>query len=425
MEAAQLAPGSADRPRHIQILDEAARMFNTRGVSSKPLSDLAERLGLSRAALYYYVKGREDLIFQVYLRTCELLDQSLTAAQTGHTDAIAIVQDFVAQALDPEAPDVSVLGELGLLRPEDRESVLGHFERIVGRLGNVLADGQARGEIRPCDVVVAARTIMSIIMSIPTNSAWAILAQGPAMGDRRLLIALAQDMLADGWLSDRSLLMDPPPIDLTPVALPKVAAFDRKGLAEARREAILIAASGLINRKGVDSTSLDEIASAVGATKRTLYQHVGDKLALTMACVRRTARIFHYVFGEALRDLDQLKPTPEVLVRWQRGQASAQLRKDVEPARAVNGIGGLAGSYSDEIRELILKQNEVRQTLISRLQASGQMRTFGELSLIGPPNIWWNSMNWLSRGFVEVGDAQRPRVVAEVVEVLSLGLRSI
>jgi AcrR family transcriptional regulator len=301
MEAAQLAPGSADRPRHIQILDEAARMFNVRGVSSKPLSDLAERLSLSRAALYYYVKDREDLIFQVYRRTCEILDQSLTAAQSERRDAIRVVQAFVALALDPEAPDVSALGELGLLRPHDRETVLGHFEQIVGRLAGVLEEGQIRGEVRPCDTMIAARTILSIIMSIPTNTPWAMAAQGPVMGERRLQIAMAQAMLADGWLVDRSRRIDPPPIDLTPVALPMVGAFDRKALAEAKREAILVAASRLFNRKGMDSTSLDEIAAAVGATKRTLYQHVGDKLALSMACVRRSARLFHYVFAEAVR----------------------------------------------------------------------------------------------------------------------------
>jgi len=331
----------------------------------------------------------------------------------------------VALALDPEAPDVSALGELGLLRPHDREAVLGHFEQIVGRLAGVLEEGQTRGEVRPCDTMIAARTILSIIMSIPTNTPWAMAAQGPVMGERPLQIAMAQDMLADGWLFDRSRRIDPPPIDLTPVALPMVAAFDRKALAEAKREAILVAASRLFNRKGMDSTSLDEIAAAVGATKRTLYQHVGDKLALSMACVRRSARLFHYVFAEAVRDVNLEQPTPDMVVRWQRGQATSQLREDVEPARALTGIDALAGPYSSEIREFVLQDSESRRALISRLQASGQMRTFGELSLIGPPNIWWNSMNWLSRGFIEVDDAQRPRVAAEVVEVLSLGLRAL
>lgn len=423
MKAAKLAPGAADRPRHIQILDEAARMINARGVSSKPLSDLAERLNLSRAALYYYVKDREDLVFQVYRRTCEILDQALAGAMSAGPDAMAVVQRFIALAMDPEAPELSVQAEMGLLRPDDREIVQRDFEKVVGRLADVLAQGQARGEIRPCDVSIAAMTIVSIVISVPANSRWAMSAQGPDIGDRRLQIALAQDMLTLGWLTDRSLVLDPAPVDLDAVALTKVDAFDREALARARREAILVAASGLFNRKGVDSTSLDEIALAIGATKRTLYQLVGDKTALTLACARRTGQIFRFVLHQVLEGLEGGDPTPEAVVRWQRGLAMAQLRRDVEPVRGSGGMDAIPEDTVHEVRDIILEDNQARRDLLSKLQASGQMRRFGELSLVGPPNIWWNSMNWLNRQ--DVDEARRALIAAEVVEVLSLGLRAI
>ncbi|OXE35620.1 MAG: hypothetical protein CGW95_12700 [Phenylobacterium zucineum] len=425
MEAARLVSDTVDRPRHIQILDEAARIFNQGGVSSKPLSDVAERLNLSRAALYYYVKDRDDLVFQVYCRTCDLLDQCLTRAQSTTSGALAVVQAFVALTLDPDAPDLSALGELGLLRPEDRKAVLHRFEHIVGRLAGVLADGQARGELRPCDPSIAAQTLVSIVTSIPTTSAWTISAQGPALGDRRLQIAMAQDMLADGWLGDRSLVIDPPSLNLEPVALKKVAAFDRKGMVEARREAILVAASRLFNRKGVGSTSLDEIAATVGATKRTLYQLVGDKTALTMACARRSGQIFSFTFRESLKAIDLDRPTPDVLIQWQRAAAMTQLRRDIEPVCVLGGIKGLDEASADEILGLILQDNHRRLDIISNLLQSGQMRNCGPLSLIGLPGLLWNSMSWLSRGFIEVDDDRRLRVVAEVVEVLSLGLRAL
>ena len=423
MKAAKLAPGAADRPRHIQILDEAARMINARGVSSKPLSDLAERLNLSRAALYYYVKDREDLVFQVYRRTCDILHQALAGAMSAGPDTMAVVQTFIALALDPDAPDLSVLAEMGLLRPDDREIVQRDFEKVVGRLAGLLAQGQTRGEIRSCDVSIAARTIVSIVISVPANARWAISAQGPDIGDRRRQIALAQDMLTLGWLADRSQVLDPAPVNLDAVALAKVDAFDREALAKARRDAILVAASGLFNRKGVDSTSLDEIALAVGATKRTLYQLVGDKMALTLECARRTGQIFRYVFFQVLDGLEGGDPTAEAVVRWQRSLVMAQLRRDVEPVRGSGGMDALTEDTILEVRDIILKDNQARQDLLFKLQASGQMRRFGELSLVGPPNIWWNSMNWLNRE--DVDEAQRARIAAEVVEVLSLGLRAL
>jgi AcrR family transcriptional regulator len=68
--------------------------------------------------------------------------------------------------------------------------------------------------------------------------------------------------------------------------------FDREAQFDAKREKILAAASQLFNRRGVDTTSLDDIAAAVGATKRTLYHYVGDKQTILSACYARTHRIF-------------------------------------------------------------------------------------------------------------------------------------
>jgi len=41
------------------------------------LTDVADKLGFSRASLYYYVEDREDLMFQVYLRSSEIMARRL------------------------------------------------------------------------------------------------------------------------------------------------------------------------------------------------------------------------------------------------------------------------------------------------------------------------------------------------------------
>ena len=54
------------------LLDEAARQFNARGIAATSVNQVAKRVGLTRAAVYYYVKDSEDLVFQCYLRACQL-----------------------------------------------------------------------------------------------------------------------------------------------------------------------------------------------------------------------------------------------------------------------------------------------------------------------------------------------------------------
>ena len=59
------------------ILSEAARLFNIHGARATRLSDVAEHLDLNQASLYYYVKSKDDLIFQTYMASCASIEEML------------------------------------------------------------------------------------------------------------------------------------------------------------------------------------------------------------------------------------------------------------------------------------------------------------------------------------------------------------
>ena len=112
------------------------------------------------------------------------------------------------------------------------------------------------------------------------------------MGHARRLAA-ATATVFDGF-SQAAQLPDFQPLDLARLR-PVVSAFDRDAAGQAKREALLRVASRLFNRKGIDATSLDEIAAQVGATKRTLHHHIGSKQDLVAACYERAFRIFFLI----------------------------------------------------------------------------------------------------------------------------------
>ncbi len=58
--------GIQHEAKHSAILSRAAKLFNTKGARATTLSDVAEKLGLTKTSLYYYVKTKEDLIYQCY-----------------------------------------------------------------------------------------------------------------------------------------------------------------------------------------------------------------------------------------------------------------------------------------------------------------------------------------------------------------------
>ena len=50
--------------KRVAILSQAAKLFNSKGSRATTLRDIAESLGLTKTSLYYYVKTKEDLIYQ-------------------------------------------------------------------------------------------------------------------------------------------------------------------------------------------------------------------------------------------------------------------------------------------------------------------------------------------------------------------------
>ena len=54
--------------KHALLLDVAAREFNARGIAGASIGRIAKAMGLTRAAVYYYVKDRDALAAQCYRR---------------------------------------------------------------------------------------------------------------------------------------------------------------------------------------------------------------------------------------------------------------------------------------------------------------------------------------------------------------------
>lgn len=76
-------PGAETRER---ILDVAQDLFTLQGYDKTSLRDIAERLGITKAALYYYFERKEDILLELHLRLhamgTSLLDE-LEAAPDG------------------------------------------------------------------------------------------------------------------------------------------------------------------------------------------------------------------------------------------------------------------------------------------------------------------------------------------------------
>jgi AcrR family transcriptional regulator len=403
------------KPRREQLLDQAARELNSKGISMTSLTAVADKLGFSRASLYYYVEDREDLMFQVYLRSSEIMARRLGEAAPSGSSALQVVGNFVSRTLDPAEPELAALSEIGLLDQAARETVLGIFEAVVARLASLLESGARAGNIRSCDFPIVARTIISIIHSIPLNSPLATALHV----SRNEIIAAAKDILANGWSADRTREVNPPAIDLSPLLTQPGGLFDRGAQFEAKREKILAAASQLFNRRGVDTTSLDDIAAAVGATKRTLYHYVGDKQTILSACYARTDRIFSFIREQATA---QGGTAIDTLIAVLRANAISHQRDDIEPLRSSTGYDALSDAEkvlaSERGRVLV----QAYRALCREAHNEHSMRDVNRDCLL---LFMRGAGSWLAKGLVRGDDQRRAQIAAEIADLLRLGLNPI
>jgi AcrR family transcriptional regulator len=403
------------KPRREQLLDQAARELNSKGISMTSLAAVADNLGFSRASLYYYVEDREDLMFQVYLRSSEIMARRLGEAAQSGSSALQVVGNFVSRTLDPAEPELAALSEIGLLDQAARETVLGIFEAVVARLASLLETGARAGNIRSCDFPIVARTIISIIHSIPLNSPLATALHV----SRDEIIAAATDILANGWAADRTREVNPPAIDLSPLLTQPGGLFDRGAQFDAKREKILAAASQLFNRRGVDTTSLDDIAAAVGATKRTLYHYVGDKQTILSACYARTDRIFSFIREQATA---QGGTAIDTLIAVLRANAISHQRDDIEPLRSSTGYDALSDAEkvlaSERGRVLV----QAYRALCREAHNEHSMRDVNRDCLL---LFMRGAGSWLAKGLVRGDDQRKAQIAAEIADLLRLGLNPI
>jgi AcrR family transcriptional regulator len=403
------------KPRREQLLDQAARELNSKGISMTSLTAVADKLGFSRASLYYYVEDREDLMFQVYLRSSEIMARRLGEAAQSGSSALQVVGNFVSRTLDPAEPELAALSEIGLLDQAARETVLGIFEAVVARLASLLETGARAGNIRSCDFPIVARTIISIIHSIPLNSPLATALRV----SRTEIIAAAKDILANGWAADRTREVNPPAIDFSPLLTQPGGLFDRGAQFDAKREKILAAASQLFNRRGVDTTSLDDIAAAVGATKRTLYHYVGDKQTILSACYARTDRIFSFIREQATA---QGGTAIDTLIAVLRANAISHQRDDIEPLRSSTGYDALSDAEkvlaSERGRVLV----QAYRALCREAHNEHSMRDVNRDCLL---LFMRGAGSWLAKGLVRGDDQRKTQIAAEIADLLRLGLNPI
>lgn len=395
-----------------RVIAEAARTLNRYGVSKASLPLIAEQLGVSRAAIYYYVEDQEDLVFQSYLRSCDALSEYLATAEGGGGTALEIVERFIDVALAPSNPELAALSDMAYLNAERQATVHAAFNAVKSRLAEILALGIARGEIRSCTVSVVSPAILSLTLWLPIAKMWRSIDNLTHVE----LVDAIKTMLRQGIAADRQGEVAFKPLPLTLDDGQRLKVFDTDALAVAKQESLLAAASWLFNLKGVDATSLDEIAASVGATKRVIYHNLGDKETLIAACYSRSFRLYESVARQC-----EALPGPRVtaIAASVYAYAEAGLREDIATYTPVTGFGALPAALQDEVNASTVRLMDSFIEMYEQGQREGSIRPLNPRAIIA---VNPGTFQWLPKWYDTLSPAERALAPLELADLNRLGL---
>ncbi len=167
---AQTADDTRFAAQRDRILKAAARCFNEKGYSGTSLKDVSRHLGLTDAALYYYVRSKEELVYRCYLRAAELGSEAVARAvdegQTGFEQA-RLYLGYHVEIMVGERGPVAIMSEIPSLKAPHREEILELSRRHSLAFEEILGRGIADGSIADCDVRMTGNAIMGAVNWIP------------------------------------------------------------------------------------------------------------------------------------------------------------------------------------------------------------------------------------------------------------------
>ncbi len=158
------------RLKRNRMLRAAARCFNIKGYSGTSLKDVADLLGLTDAALYYYVRNKQELVYLCYLRAADVGREAMQRAAGEGEDGLETVRRYLRYHIEymvGETGPIAIMSEIPSLQPEHRKEVLDLSRSHSAAFESLLERGIADGSIAPCDVRMTGNAIMGSLNWIP------------------------------------------------------------------------------------------------------------------------------------------------------------------------------------------------------------------------------------------------------------------
>jgi AcrR family transcriptional regulator len=138
--------------RSPELLEAAAELFRTKGYAGATTRELASQLAFNSASLYYHVRTKENLLYEICIeslnRIHEVVQEAVSAEDAPRERLVTLIRAHMATALADQNKHATMLIELRSLSPKRRREVLDLRDSYEHLVRSVIKEGQGAGIIR-------------------------------------------------------------------------------------------------------------------------------------------------------------------------------------------------------------------------------------------------------------------------------------
>lgn len=144
------------------VLKTAAQLFLEKSYGRTSLNDVAERLNITKPALYHYFHNKEEILVECYRLGTTLIGETLNEIASHCGTGLEKVEAFIhsyANVMTLNFGRCVMRLDEGDLSSEALAEVRAYKRKIDRRLRSFIQEGMEDGSVTPCDPKIAAFAI--------------------------------------------------------------------------------------------------------------------------------------------------------------------------------------------------------------------------------------------------------------------------
>jgi AcrR family transcriptional regulator len=151
------------------VLHTAAHLFLEKSYGRTSMNDVAEKLNITKPALYHYFRNKEDILIECYRLGVGMIEEILNEIAAHCGSGLEKVEAFIyayANVMTVNFGRCVMRIDEGDLSREAYAEVRSYKRKIDRRLRSFIQEGIADGSVEPCDPKLSAFAIAGALNGI-------------------------------------------------------------------------------------------------------------------------------------------------------------------------------------------------------------------------------------------------------------------